>query len=428
MKNLLQWQKRYTTEISLFLNMLFVLYAATFIVNSGLERLSIYLATIVWLAEGDLKKKFRQIIRQKIILYYFGIILIFMLSVFFSDSSVNGFIQEKYSSGYSYFLHKSVVYFLMAVYLSTSLRHTFVKYLLYAFMLQSFYMVGHIFYLYLSSYAQGNDFTYFILSTNRIFYSIALNVALMLLASFYTKHTGIFQKGVLAAAALSIVIAILLLGGRAGIFALLVNIAWMLWYISKHYLKAVQTLSLFAGVFLLLLGSYFVIPQVKHRIDLAVSDINMARVSGNFHTPLGIRFGLYEASIGLLTQNPCTFVCGLGAGDAREKLRQYVTQKRPDRVFIAKERHVHNHYLQTWIDGGVPALLLYMALLLSLFRLRVPERFTVPLYGFLVSFLILGISDIFYHRGAILGLFAFGTGLFLSISNHYVQNREENKR
>jgi len=411
-------QKKSQGSISLVLNLVFVLYAMTFIVSSGLERLTIYLATVLWLLEGDFKIKFSKLFSQKVVVLYFAIIALFLLSVFMSDSITDGFTQVKYANAYSYIFHKNIVYFMMAVYMSTSIKKEFLQYVLYAFLLQVVYMTFNIYYLYFTQYIHGSDFTYFIMSTNRIFYSIALNIGLMLFINLYLKSFKKVYKIFIGCMMVLIIFAVLLLGSRAGVLALIINFLILVIYIGK---KHANYKYMIAGIILssmMFIMSYLFIPQVTQRINMAFSDLNKVYTSHNYNSSLGIRIGLYETSINLLFENKCSIVCGLGYGDAKLKFKNYLEANFPEKAFITKQPHVHNQYLQTWIDGGLLAMFLYIAILIVLFRLKIPHYDKLGLYGFVSSFAVLGLSDIIYHRGVVLGLFAFGIGLFLGIEQY----------
>jgi len=410
-------------KVSIILNVIFVLYAASFIVSSGLERLTIYLATLFWLLEGNYKEKLKQLISQKVILLYLSIILLFFISIFMSDSVVNGFMQSKYSNGYSYFYHKSIIYFLMAIYISTSLKKEYIKFIVYAFLLQVLYMVGNVYYLYFTQFINGDDFTYYIMSTNRIFYSIALNIGFMLICSLFYFYQTKILKSILILFMILIVFAILLLGSRAGILALIINMLVILIYFGKRYLNTKSLIVSFALISIIFVSSYHYIPQVKHRLNAAKSDIVKVYKSNNYNSSLGIRIALYETSFKLLLANPKSFIFGLGCGDAKYKFKKYLDKNEPNKAFISKQPHVHNQYLQTWIDGGLLAMIIYISLLIYLLKLNTPIQYKLAKYGFVSSIFILGFSDIIYHRGTILGLFAFGIGLFLAIDKYHNKER-----
>jgi O-antigen ligase len=221
--------------------------------------------------------------------------------------------------------------------------------------------------------------------------------------------------------------AIFLLGSRAGVLALIINFLIILIYFGKKYtnFKLIIAGSVLIGS--VFVSSYYFIPQVKHRINMAIYDIEKVYKSNNYNTSLGIRVALYETSFKLLLDNPKSFIFGLGYGDAKLKFKNYLDKNEPNKAFIAIQPHVHNQYLQTWIDGGLFAMLLYLWMLITLLKLKIPHYYKLGLYGFVSSFAVLGFSDIIYHRGVILGLFAFGIGLFLSIVQHYSKNQFEER-
>jgi O-antigen ligase len=266
------------------------------------------------------------------------------------------------------------------------------------------------------------------MSTNRIFYSIALNIGLMLFIDLYLQVSKKIFKIFIFVMALLIVFSILLLGSRAGVLALVINFIILFVYFGKGYAKykyIILSTILSSGI---LIMSYMFIPQVKYRINMAFSDLNKVYTAHNYNSSLGIRIGLYETSTKLLFEDKCSMVCGLGYGDAKLKFKNYLEKNSPDKAFIERQPHVHNQYLQTWIDGGLLAMFLYIAMLIVLGRLKIPYYDKLGLYGFVSSFAVLGFSDIIYHRGVVLGLFAFGIGFFLYLEQYFNEiNRQDIK-
>lgn len=72
------------------------------------------------------------------------------------------------------------------------------------------------------------------------------------------------------------------------------------------------------------------------------------------------RIGLWRASVRMVADHPLR---GVGVGGFRDAFQAY----RPPGLVVAP-RHAHNDYLQVAVEGGLPALLLLLALVASLVR------------------------------------------------------------
>jgi len=124
---------------------------------------------------------------------------------------------------------------------------------------------------------------------------------------------------------------------------------------------AVLTLAL-AGV-----GALAVAPGDPLRLQLAATEVKQAWAGGGYNTSLGARVYLYRMAWEGVLESPLT-----GVGPAqRLRLIREAGLDRPDeeRAHLQHVRelgHVHNQYLHHALDGGLPALAGFGALLLGL--------------------------------------------------------------
>ncbi len=408
--------------ISILLNIVFIVFALTFLVDSGLHRLCIYLATLLWIIEGNFKEKFNQLYEQKIILIYLLILCCFLFSLTFLSSSIeNGFWYAKYSNGYVYLVDKPIQYFLMAIFISTSLKKDFLKWVLIAFLIQlcffSIYYLGLTFDFYRGE--RGRPF-----GLHRIASSFSLSLGVITCIYFYTKfNTKLFYKIILVSITLVFILNIIIIGGRNSYLIILSLFA----YVLANKLISIKKLNFLKVVIILLtslsiviFSTYNVSHEFKERVDAVYSDINSIINENNYKTSTGIRLSLYETSFSLLFDSPQNIIFGLGMGDTRHKFITYIENTDIEKLSITKEPHVHNQYLQIWLDGGVFALILFILIFIYLFRLKTDNNTKFFIYLFSLVFLIYSLTDNIYHNSKVVGLFAFFLGLFLSNSKNYI--------
>ena len=224
-------------KISLILNIVFVIFATTFIIDSGLHRLTIYIATLLWILEGNFKKKLEQIYSQKVVLLYLSMLFMFMLSLVFSDSFSNGFFENKYATGYEFIFKKLFFYFLMAIYISTSLKKEFIKYVIYGFLFQVFIMIIVSFGIKFGIIEGNvNNPVSFISTGNHIQFSLILNIGLIFAIYLFHVSSSKLEKILFLFFAIFILVDIFLVQSRTGyLISLLILFIWIFMLGKKIY-------------------------------------------------------------------------------------------------------------------------------------------------------------------------------------------------
>ncbi len=410
---------------TIILNIIFIIYALFFIVDSALERICIYLATIIWILEGSFKKKFNQLLQQKIILLYFGIIILFIISLtFLSNSISNGFWDNKYLNGYQYIFSKNITYFLMAIYISTSMKKEFITPVFIAYIIQSLYISLYSYFIYFGL-LKGNseDPVHFV---HHIFFSIILTLAFFTSIYLYKKVKKKYLQIILFFVSLMFLINLFIIGGRLGQVALLFTILILFYYYMIIYKKEpfIKIFIPIIGIIIFIIIAYDVSNNFKERVNKGVSDIKKVEVYSDFSTSWGTRIGFDIVNTKLLLSSPKKFLFGYGMGNSKRTIKNFIEKNDQNKLTLLQHNHVHNQFFQIWIDGGFLALILYIWIYIELLRLNTKINDKLLIISFASVFLVYSMGDIIYHRGKILGLFVLFIGLFLAI-NKYLEREKD---
>lgn len=97
-------------------------------------------------------------------------------------------------------------------------------------------------------------------------------------------------------------------------------------------------------------------PSIWSRIE-EVHNTPLATPVGVYHNSTNIRVGIYKCTWELIRQHP---LMGIGAGSDRRMLTECYAQF-PTDVYQKTFYNTHNQYLNFWLLGGLPSLLLFLA-------------------------------------------------------------------
>lgn len=404
----------YSKKLNLFLNYILVFYAATFLINSGLSRFLIYISILIWLLEGDFKEKFNEILKQKVLLYYLSVILCLLISLlFFSDSLSNGFWDDKYKTGYHYIFSKPIWYSLIMFIIYTSLKKEFLRYLIFAFVIQVLYM---------SLIKKGIDISFFISDSiekrffvNRIYFSIIL--VLSITSSFFLIFK--FKSYILKLFFISLVVyfiyVLFTLPGRTGQFIFLINILLITIYLIKNYdikKKVVIFLSVILFIISFFTFSYNYSKPFKKRINYLQTNIDRTYNYHNYKNSDAVRIMYNIVSFDILTNDFQNFIFGLGMGDSENEFRKFREKNYPQFSYLSEFSHIHNHFFEVWINGGLFALVFQLLIFFSILKLKVGLLEKVFLISTISVFFFYSFSGIIFARAKMIELYS----LFIAMS------------
>jgi len=113
-----------------------------------------------------------------------------------------------------------------------------------------------------------------------------------------------------------------------------------------------------------------------------------------------------------ILKEPKNFIFGLGAGDAKKKFFEYA-KKQDKNIYktIKIVKHLHNQYLQLWMDGSILAFLLIILYFIYLYKYS-----PIPLTaGFIAIYAFSFIADVMLYRPKTYILFLFISAVLIKL-------------
>lgn len=380
------------------LQILFVAYA--FVIPFSLEmiRIIVPLIMLVWFREGNLKQKFSLIKKEPFFITFGGFLLILTLSLLWT-SPENLKFGIKYITRYWYLLPMFALF--------TSLKKTFVKPLLFAFLAGIFVSVtaSYCIYFHLIPFEKyisegASPFMHHTL------YSLFLSLAIAILTDWLLTVQNLKHRIAYGALWILFTINLFINIGRAGqlLFFVLLMIV-----LIRHYkvtlFSVITTLVLLGGIFV---AAFTLSPQFKHKMELTQK--NLSHI--NYNTSLGARIGLDIVAKDIVNQHP---LFGVGIGDYLSEKVKMVDEKYPKRVYVRFLVHYHNQYAEFAVIAGILGLFSYILLLFSIGRQPIRDNHIQTLkYLFLTLFMLSSLIDAMFHLSRPLSLFALFVGIVLA--------------
>ncbi len=412
--------KKYITE---FLNICLLIFAISFIINPSFGRTVFYVISVLWILEGNFKQKLEYTLKQKTIIYFLLMILVFILSIYFSNRSDQGFWAEKFSSGYGYLSKEK--YFLISLMIATSLQIKYIRYLMLSYILQIAYIVTYSFGIKFSLF-RGDKYSSVyepVVFMDHTHYSIAVALGIVLAVYFLLKEKRNSVKTFYLFISVYFLINIYIIGGRLGQIGVLVSIFFMLLY---YFLKLKKKkLIMISSIFIIMIAviPYFTSNIYKQRMDLGLKNIIQVYEKNNFSTSWGVRIGFDIISFDYITSSWKHFLFGAGMGDAKSEIHNFILKHHKDKKVLLKFEHVHNQFFQNWINGGLLGVVFFIMIFYSLYKLKVPLEERVLILGVIALYTIDGSANLIFHRIVSLEIFAIAIGLLLAFERVYTQKQ-----
>lgn len=151
------------------------------------------------------------------------------------------------------------------------------------------------------------------------------------------------------------------LSGRTGhvVAIALVSLAIM-WELPKRYRAVIVVLP-----FLLALGLFFSSTKVRDRLTQVETEVQSYSTQAEPATSSGIRLNLWRRAIQTIDQHPFS---GSGIGSWSNEFNRLQREQNPAHVDIDSNGNPHQEYLLWGVQLGIPGILLFLALLLSMLR------------------------------------------------------------
>ncbi|WP_201354013.1 O-antigen ligase family protein [Hydrogenimonas urashimensis] len=403
----MQYNDRLKKRISFLLNLFLVVYAALLPFSYAF---TIYtgplLLVFLWLAEGELHQKTKALISNKALLFLLLFFAVHMLSVLWSDNI---------HAAMRILKHYFAIIVLMVV-MYTSLKKSFVPYLLLTFLFSMFVseilLYGVFFewwHFKKASVANPSPIMH------HVFYSIFVAVtSLLLLWQLFNPKNPLKIKILEFFFLISTTTNLFLNSGRTGqlgfIFALFVFTIKFAGFKKKYLLG---TLSALLALFL---SAYQFSPIFHAKVHQGISDVR-GIFHGNLDTSWGLRVAMKKVGIRIVKDHP---LLGVGVGDVIETFQSYLEKSKEKKYsFLSTITHVHDQWLQITLQTGIVGLILFVLSLVQLYKMP----FHAPLiqatfHAILTIFIVAFFTDV-PLRNFTAALFGFTVGLFLFLSRTY---------
>lgn len=390
-----------------YINYLMIIFAFIFPLSIAGANIILGIMLILWILEGNFKDKIYNLKQDKIFLSILGIIISITISTLLSNSYNKGFLINSGLKNEFDFIFKDLIWYsVIYIIFKTSIQRIYLDNIISSFLISMFinellsYSV--FFNLINIDYFKNLGLLYKYIAPDdpapmhHTFYSIYLSITILLLLDKFLKHkdniilkTGIFIFLISATTNLFIN------GGRAGQLAILLGS--FIYFITYFKTNIKYLFISFSVVISIFVTAYYVSPIFKQRINSAKNNLINAYYKKNFCSSWGQRVGMNIVGFNYLFENPKNMIFGGFAGDAKENYLKYGQEHYKDIFHCFKQQpHLHNQYLQLWMDGGVFAFIfiLYLFYNLLVIKTEIPELQYAVIAIFMFSF----ISDVIYYR------------------------------
>ena len=358
------------------------------------------LLMLLWLLEGNFKKKITLLKHNKVVLAILAFILMNFLSLFWTDDVIASL---EYIRRYWYLLPIMVLF--------TSLDKAHISRVLSAFifgMLVSEVIAYGVFFEWWEfKYATPQNPSPFM---HHIEYSIFLAFSALVLLSRIFNEGDIKSKIVYLFFFMTMSGNLFLTAGRTGQIAFILGLFVLALISFKNKFKALS-ISMFMSLFVLVIA-FNVSDTFNDRVLTAQSSITNVVEKGNYCTSWGSRIGAYIAAKDIVWDDP---ILGIGIVDNMQKFRTLVHEKYPEMGCIIELPHMHNQYLQILTQLGIVGLsfFLFIFYAIATIRLKKGEFYRIK-YIYLIVVLFALIPEVLLHRAFSLTLFALIIGLLLA--------------
>jgi O-antigen ligase len=399
-------------------NILLIIFAFVFPISLAGANVILILLILCWIFEGKWKEKLDILKTNKLVWILYALPVLLIISTLFSNSSVNGFlISSGYKNEYQFVFKHFIWLNTLFIVLITSKFD--VKKIITAFLLGMFFseIVSYSIFFHFLNFCELKRLGLIYRNADDInpspfmhhtFYSLFLSVAILLifdnLHNFKSKAVKIIGVLFLISATINLFIN----NGRTGQLAFFLGV--FIYSVLKY-----KKIKLIVGVFLLLsaifIGAYYLSPIFKQRINQGINNIEKVFKRHNYDTSWGIRIGIDKIGMKILKE-PKNFIFGLGAGDAKKKFFEYA-KKQDKNIYktIKIVKHLHNQYLQLWMDGSILAFLLIILYFIYLYKYS-----PIPLTaGFIAIYAFSFIADVMLYRPKTYILFLFISAVLIKL-------------
>ena len=391
------------------LNYLIIGYAFSIPVSLDLLRIFAPLIIIVWLFEGNMRDKFSSIAKEPVFKAIGLLILILFVSLMWTD-------PENLKFGFKYITRFWYILPMLAIF--TSLKRSYIPYIVTAFLGGMFVSVIASFLIYFHII----PFEKFISEgaapfMHHTLYSIFLAFSIGILLKYFLSSQTLLYRIIYGLLFLLFTINLFINIGRAGhlLFFMITPLVLVSHY--KVTIRSVGLTLLSIIVFFYLVFTFS--SNFREKMELTYQNLNHI----SYSTSLGARVGLNIVAKDIIAEHP---VLGVGAGDYLSEKTKMVDKKYPDRHYVRYLVHYHNQYAEFLVIAGIFGLLAYILIWIQIGRISVQnETMQAIKYLLLLTFVMASLIDAMFHLSRPLSLFALFLALLLAESKEERKNQDQ---
>ncbi len=409
-----EFHTRVDMTMTKYIRFFLLLYAFTLPFNAFTLNFIPAIVFVLWLIDGNLREKYNILKRSPLFWVFVSMTLWLLLSLVWSDTRSGGYFgNQSYHDAFRHWLDKYAYPVLIVPVLLTVTDKVFLRQALSAFvaamLISEILSYGIILHLWEIGRGTPADPTPFI---HHSFYSTFLVLTIFVLFYRYFHTRQKLLRYFYLIFALSATLNLFLNGGRTGQAAFLLA---TLYFTLHHFRYSFRALgATLTALVLIYTAAYHFSPVFQKRMHDSVETIHKMQ-QGEFQTSFGQRIVTWMATADVLRESP---VLGAGIGDARDRMIEIQQKYYPDKPYIITQmQHVHNQFLQTYLDAGIVAMLIWIIFFYLFFRYSFGE-FTLYARVYAISLLLFFLIDVPYIMALGAGYVLFFSALFCGYRKH----------
>lgn len=200
------------------------------------------------------------------------------------------------------------------------------------------------------------------------------------------------------------------LEGRSGhVVAIILLSVAIMWQLPKKYRAAIVVLP-----FVLALGLFLSSAKVRDRLSLVKTEANSYLEQAAPNTSTGMRLHYWRQALTIISERP---LIGAGVGSWRTEHNRLQRTQNPAHQDIQGVGTPHQEYLQWGVQLGIPGILLFCGLLLSMLKdtLQMEEPYARAAQSALLAFGVACLFNSSLYDAMIGDFFCVVIGLLLAL-------------
>ena len=395
---------------------LLIAFAFSIPISRALISFFTILLPLIWLIEGDFKRKFNQIKENKAV-------LLLSLFIIFGYISLSWTEIENIKDGFSSVTKTIRLVLIPLLIVITTLRPEHISKVITGFLMgmliSEILSYGIFFELWILPVGGGipADPTPFM---HHLDYSTFLTFTALLLLNRFFSTADWRLKAFYFVYFLFVTSNLFLNGGRTGHFAFAISIFVVGFLNIKNKFKAFFSMLLLVTA--IFYAAYEISPVFKERFDAGSAEVSKMQEGHNskYEGSFGIRLGAWIISKDIIKDN---FFFGTGSGTENKKLYEYAKNHSDKSLQPIQELiNFHNQYIQIFVRLGLIGIILYIFMWYYIGKLDIKERNISNLrYIFITVFFTASQVENIFENQFPMAMFALFIGIFI------VMNKENEK-